>query len=1368
MAGIWFYRKYVRITIFIVILLSMTLPFDSATVQAAQTGSGSRAAIVKIAAGFYHQLAIRSDGGVIAWGNNVSGQTNVPPEAQSDVVAVAAGEKFSLALRSNGSVVAWGFNGSGQTSVPPEAQSGIVAITAGMVHSLALKSGGSVVGWGGNAFHQTDVPPEAQSGVVAIAAGAYHSLALKSNGSVVAWADNVYGQSNVPPAAQSDVVAIAAGGYHSLALKSDGSVVAWGANGVGQTMVPPQAQSGVVAIAAGGGHSLALKSDGSVVAWGQNANGQATVPTEAQSEVVAIAAGESHSLALKADNTYVVWGNNNLGQADVPASNIFPVKGGRIAAGGSFSLALKSDGGVIAWGSDQFGALNVPMDAQSGVVRISAGTAHSLAVKSDGTLVAWGSNNFGQLNAPPETQSGLADVAAGFNFSAALKNDGSVIAWGNSYDGQTTVPPEAQSGVAAISAGDSHVVALKSDGSVVAWGFNEYGQATVPATAQSDVIAVSAGEIHSLALKNDGSVVAWGYNGDDQTTVPSEAQSGVVAIAAGGYHSLALKSDGSVVAWGSHALGLDTVPTEAKSGVVAIAAGTMHSLALKSDGTVVAWGSVNSSEATTVPGSSGLAGLAINTGAIIPHFSASTASYTSYVRESESSVNVTANLADDASARVIIDGQVQPSGGTVAVSLTGDSTVIPVQVSPYLLPDKLYSIHVIKDATIPNVAVAMTKSDGSAYVDDTWTNQAVSVSVEATDDVSVSSITYSKDGGASWSLYTGSPIELTGSHVYPLLIKATDLAGNEAVASRNVKISTGELTLTPTLTLAGGAPYASGAWTNQDVTASVYAESGASGIADLTYTINGAPSQAYANQSPILLNQEGTQAIVFQVTDTAGNTLTAPLSVNIDRTLPVITLNGPSSVTLTKGSAYVEQNADATDNVGLEGAVNSSGAVDTNVAGTYIVRYNVSDLAGNAAVEVTRTVVVRQPQTSTPAIIDNKPMIELNGVTLDPATIDTAQPSVTLEVAPKDGIVDVIIPASILTGVEGQNATFFIEIKTPYGSYQVPVNLASLIPGLADLLAKNNLKAEDISFQITLTDKSSDKDIQAAFANRFSQGEAMGAVVDFHVTIANTKTRQSIGTADTFSEALTRVIPMQKNMANMPEQWGAFRYSEKTKTFEFIPATKARIDGVWYAMLRSYSNSVYVVAHNPASFTDVQRHWSRSFVELAAAKGLVYGIGGGNYAPDQAVTRAEFSALLVRALGRGTNAGGTAPYEDVKPGAWYYADISKAKELGLLDFASGKFFKPDQPLTREEMASMLAAAISLEKPSVTKEFVSLDGYQDIGSVDTAYLENVRLMVKLQIMTGTSDHTFNPKSETTRAQAASVLIRTLLVLGTIDE
>ena len=238
----------------------------------------------------------------------------------SGVVAVSAGSNHNLALLSNGTVMAWGGdfhgqlgNGTNESStvpVPVSGLSGVVAIAAGpsSEFSLALLSNGSVMAWGENAFGQLGNGTTTNSNVVvavsglsevkAISAGASHSLAQLSNGSVKAWGVNEKGQlgdgtnagpeaCGLPPSPCSKtpvavsglrgVSVISAGSQHSLALLSSGSVMAWGANGFGQlgdgTSLGPEPcgpsscstkpvevlYPGVpVGIAAGGSHSLAF------------------------------------------------------------------------------------------------------------------------------------------------------------------------------------------------------------------------------------------------------------------------------------------------------------------------------------------------------------------------------------------------------------------------------------------------------------------------------------------------------------------------------------------------------------------------------------------------------------------------------------------------------------------------------------------------------------------------------------------------------------------------------------------------------------------------------------------------------------------------------------------------------------------------------------------------------------------------------------------------------------------------------------------------------------------------------------------------------------------------------------------------------
>lgn len=248
--------------------------------------------VVGIATGEAHNLALRSDGTLVAWGDNSSNQTNVPA-GLSNVVAIAAGRQTSLALKSDGTVAAWGFDFYFPTFVPA-GLSNVVAIAGGWSHSLALRGDGTVVVWSSDDVNSGDFSatnvPTGLSNVVAIATGGAHQcLALKSDGVVVGWGDDSSDQATPPPGL-SNVVAVAAGNHPSLALKNDGTVVGWP-----NDMPPPEGLSNVMAIAAGNAIDLAVKTDGTVVKWGYSAQ---PPPPLGLSNVLAVGAGAAHSIAL--------------------------------------------------------------------------------------------------------------------------------------------------------------------------------------------------------------------------------------------------------------------------------------------------------------------------------------------------------------------------------------------------------------------------------------------------------------------------------------------------------------------------------------------------------------------------------------------------------------------------------------------------------------------------------------------------------------------------------------------------------------------------------------------------------------------------------------------------------------------------------------------------------------------------------------------------------------------------------------------------------------------------------------------------------------------------------------------------------------
>lgn len=398
------------------------------------TGEGSASAessatplsVVAIAAGGAHTLAIRSNGGALAWGDNFYGQLGdgtsndrtIPVSVGNltGVTAVAGGGSHSLALKSDGTVRGWGWNGYGQlgdnttvsqVNAPPVQATGLTGVAAiagaDANHSIALKSDGTVWGWGDNLYGQlgdgtttqrsAPVQVSPLSGATAVAAGTTHTLALKSDGTVWGWGRNANGQlgngatannQNTPVqmGTFSDITAIAGGYEHSIALKADGTVWAMGYNDFGQlgnaTVVGSSSPvqvcasgetspcanflAGIVAVAADRAHSMALKNDGTVWAWGQNGNGEVgdgstanrTTPVQVGglTGVVAIAGGDYHSVALKSDGTLWAWGRNADGQLGDGTMNAryTPVQVGGISSG---SAILAPSGVTATAGSAQ-------------------------------------------------------------------------------------------------------------------------------------------------------------------------------------------------------------------------------------------------------------------------------------------------------------------------------------------------------------------------------------------------------------------------------------------------------------------------------------------------------------------------------------------------------------------------------------------------------------------------------------------------------------------------------------------------------------------------------------------------------------------------------------------------------------------------------------------------------------------------------------------------------------------------------------------------------------------------------------------------------------------------------------------------------
>ena len=253
-----------------------------------------------IAAGANFTLGLKTDGTVIAVGNNDYGQCEVSD--WSDIVSVAAGYEHAVGLRADGTVVAVGKNDFGQCNVSDWTD--IVAVAAGPWHTVGLKADGSAITLGGDVSHGYNIG-EVED-VSSIYAGYCHTIYLKSDGEITVQCESVGVDHDTSD--WTDIVATAIRGGTIFGLKSDGTVLT----------DPWQDLSGwsdIVAISANYEHVVGLKSNGAVVAAGNNEYGQCDV--SGWSDIVAISAGSNCTIGLKSDGSLVAVGNNEYGQCDV-------------------------------------------------------------------------------------------------------------------------------------------------------------------------------------------------------------------------------------------------------------------------------------------------------------------------------------------------------------------------------------------------------------------------------------------------------------------------------------------------------------------------------------------------------------------------------------------------------------------------------------------------------------------------------------------------------------------------------------------------------------------------------------------------------------------------------------------------------------------------------------------------------------------------------------------------------------------------------------------------------------------------------------------------------------------------------------------
>lgn len=166
-------------------------------------------------------------------------------------------------------------------------------------------------------------------------------------------------------------------------------------------------------------------------------------------------------------------------------------------------------------------------------------------------------------------------------------------------------------------------------------------------------------------------------------------------------------------------------------------------------------------------------------------------------------------------------------------------------------------------------------------------------------------------------------------------------------------------------------------------------------------------------------------------------------------------------------------------------------------------------------------------------------------------------------------------------------------------------------------------------------------------------------------------------------------------------------------------------------------------------FKDIDKHWAVDSINEFVKKGYIEGYEDGTFKPENAITRAEFAKIVNKVCGFTIKA--DVEFSDISSDAWYYDDIRIGGKAGYIDGYENNTFKPEQPITREEAAKIVAKVTEFRGDGVI-------GFKDAKDVSDWAKDYVDALSDNKVINGYEDNTFRPQNKITRAETVVILSR----------
>ncbi|MFF2093342.1 immunoglobulin-like domain-containing protein, partial [Paenibacillus sp. NPDC058174] len=361
---------------------------------------------------------------------------------------------------------------------------------------------------------------------------------------------------------------------------------------------------------------------------------------------------------------------------------------------------------------------------------------------------------------------------------------------------------------------------------------------------------------------------------------------------------------------------------------------------------------------------------------------------------------------------------------------------------------------------------------------------------------------------------------------------------------------------------------------------------------------------------------------------------------------------------------------------------------------------------------------------------------------------------ITIPVNTKFDVVVGELNGQMVKNMENQKVIF--EIKTDHATYKVPAQQMN-INAISEQIGKS-VDLQDIKVQVVIAAPTNDS--VKVVENAAAKGTFTLVVppVEFTIRAAYGEKTINVSKFDVYVERTIAipdgVDPKKITTGVVVDPDGAVRH---------VPTKIVLIDGKYYAVINSLTNSMYTIVWHPVEFNDVAGHWAQNAVNDMGSRMIIEGTGGGQFSPNRHITRAEFTAIIVRALGLKLE-NGSMPFSDVKTTAWFSSAIQTAYAYGLIGGDNDGTFRPNDKITREQAMVILSKAMKISglksKLSAQPGDAILRLFTDASEVSAWAQSSVADNIQAGIVSGKSATQLAPKDYMTRAEVATIIQRLL--------